>query len=341
MKLVREKIFMNLVVKKRPILHSDGTALENSIALLEKVKIGNVGQHILIRGENKDNPVLLMIHGGPGQSEMYLSPTLNRPLEKFFTVVNWDQRGAAKSFSRQVKPETMNLNQFLSDAEEVILYVKKLLHKENEKIYLHGHSFGTILGMLMVKQYPQYFHSYVGTAQCVGLMDNLMVSYQFVLQKAIESGNQKAIQELEAIGKPPFKDFSKGLWKYSVWLEKFGGKMHTRDGRGVFKLILSAPEYSLLDKINFFRGSLFSVKHMHQELLNTDLRETVMEVDIPVYFFLGSHDYSCPFELAKKYFEVLTAPKKKIIWFRNSGHMPQYEEPDEYARQIIQVFLGE
>jgi pimeloyl-ACP methyl ester carboxylesterase len=330
---------MNLLAKERPIIQSDGTVLKDSISLLTKLKIGNVDQHLLIRGEDKNNPVLLMIHGGPGQSEIYLSHRLNQPLEKYFTIVNWDQRGAAKSFSSQVKPETMNLNQLLTDAEEVIRYVKTLLQKENEKFFLHGHSFGTILGMLMVKQYPYYFHSYIGTAQCVGLQENLMVSYEYVLQKAKEMDHRKAINELEAIGKPPFKQFSKGLWKYSVWLEKFGGKMHNRDGKEIFKSIFSAPEYSLLDKVNFFRGSLFSVKHMHQELLSVDLREIITSVDIPVYFFLGAHDYSCPFILAEQYFENLSAPKKEIVWFRDSGHMPQYEEPKEYVNKLIQVFL--
>ena len=166
--------------------------------------MGGVDQHILIRGKNVNNPVLLTIDGGPGQSEIYLSHLLNGPLEKHFTIVNWDQQGAAKSYSKSVKPETMNLEQMLSDAEELILYLKKRLNKEMEKFYLHGHSFGTILGMLMVNRYPQYFSSYVGVAQCTRLQENLMVSYEYVMNKAKETGNQKAIKDLESIGKPPF-----------------------------------------------------------------------------------------------------------------------------------------
>ncbi len=331
---------MNLFVKERPIVDESGNVKKNSIVSLEKVKIGGIEQAILIRGENINNPVLFMIHGGPGQSEMYLSHVLNRPLEKHFTIVNWDQRGAAKSYSKRIKPESMNLAQFISDAEEVIHYVKKKLNKEHDKFYLHGHSFGTLLGMLMIKQYPHYFHAYIGLAQAVGLQDNLMVSYDYVMKKAIETGNQKAIRELKSIGKPPFNNFLKGLWKYSVWLEKFGGKMHSRNGREVFKWIFSAPEYSLVDKINFFRGALFSVKHLHQELLQTDLRRLVPKVEIPVYFFLGKHDYSCPFELAEDYMNHLDAPYKKIVWFENSGHMPHYEEPERYYEQLVQVLAN-
>jgi pimeloyl-ACP methyl ester carboxylesterase len=328
---------MNLFVKKRPITDESGKVKKESIVSLDKVNLGGVDQYVLIRGENRNNPVLLMIHGGPGQSEMYLSHVLNGPLEKHFIIVNWDQRGTGKSYSKHIKPETMNLRQLISDAEELIHYLKEKLNKPNEKFYLHGHSFGTILGMLMVQQYPHYFHSYVGTAQAVGLQDNLMVSYEYVLQKAKDAGNQKAIKELEKIGKPPFHNFSKGLWKYSVWLARFGGKMHNRQGTEVFKEIFSAPEYSLIDKINFFRGSLFSVKHLHQELLATDLRKMVTQVEIPVYFFLGKHDYSAPFELAQNYMEVLKAPKKEIVWFENSGHMPHYEEPNQYCEHLLRV----
>lgn len=328
---------MNLFVKERPIIDEMGRVKEGSIAVLEKVNLGGVEQSVLIRGENIDNPVLLMIHGGPGQSEIYLSHLLNGPLEKRFTIVNWDQRGAAKSYSRDVKPQSMNLEQFLSDAEELIQFLQQRLNKKEEKFYLHGHSFGTILGMLMVSRYPHYFNSYVGVAQVTGLLDNLIVSYDYVMRKAKETGNQKAIKDLEAIGRPPFNHFSKGLWKYSVWLEKFGGKTHNKPGKDIFKSIFSAPEYSLVDKINFFRGSLFSVKHLHQELLVTDLRKLVKKVDIPVYFFLGRHDYSAPFQLAEEYFELIDAPNKEIIWFKESGHMPQYEETERYHQELVRI----
>jgi pimeloyl-ACP methyl ester carboxylesterase len=328
---------MNFFVKERPMVDLVGNVKEGSIAILEKVNLGGVEQHVLIRGENVKNPVLLMVHGGPGQSEIYLSHLLNGPLEKHFTIVNWDQRGAAKSYSKAVKPETMNLQQLLSDAEELILFLQRRLNKESEKFYLHGHSFGTILAMLMVDRYPQYFNSFVGVAQVIGLQDNLMVSYEYVLRKAKEAGNQKAIKDLESIGKPPFKNFSKGLWKYSLWLEKFGGKTHNKPGRDIFKSIFSAPEYSLVDKINFFKGSLFSVKHMHQELLKTDLRKLVKKVEIPVYFFLGKYDYSAPFELAENYFHMLEAPEKEIVWFEQSGHMPHYEETELYYEQLLRV----
>jgi pimeloyl-ACP methyl ester carboxylesterase len=322
---------MNIIAKTRKI------TVENSIVSMENVLIGGVRQSIMIRGEDRNNPVLLMIHGGPGQSEMYLSHMLNGPLEKYFTIVNWDQRGAAKSYSMNVKPDSMNLSQLLEDGEKVIQYVRNKLNKRNEKFYLHGHSFGTVLGMLMVKKYPNYFHAYIGTAQVVGLLDNLRVSYEWTMKKAYELGNQQAINELEQIGIPPFKNFSKGLWKYSIWLAKFGGKMHNSQGTEIFKGIFSAPEYSLFDKLKFFRGAMFSVKHLHQELLQTNLNETVTSVDIPVYFFLGKSDYSAPYELAQDYFERLNAPRKKLIWFEKSGHMPHYEEATRYVEELINV----
>jgi pimeloyl-ACP methyl ester carboxylesterase len=324
---------MYLFAKVRPIQGNE------AVSSLEKVRIGGVDQWVLIRGGNSSNPVLLMVHGGPGQSEMYLSHMVNGELEKHFVVVNWDQRGAAKSYSRRVRPETMNLRQLVSDGEEVIRYLQRRLGKENEKFYLHGHSFGTILGMLMAKSYPQYFHKYVGVGQAVNLQENLSVSYDYVMRKAEEAGDAKAILELKSIGRPPFYNFSKGLWKYSVWLDKYGGKTYKRDGKGVFKGIFSAPEYSLLDKFKFFRGVLFSVKHLHQEMLQADLSSLVGQVEVPVVFFLGRHDYSTPFVLAERYLDALQAPSKTLIWFEESGHLPQYEETELYCEQLIRTLL--
>jgi pimeloyl-ACP methyl ester carboxylesterase len=326
---------LNIIATTPHYMDSQGFVLKNSITCLEKIKVGGIDQWLLIRGVNKKNPVLLFVHGGPGQSNMYLSHVLDKELEKHFTVVNWDQRGAAKSLTKHVKPETMNLEQLVQDAGEVIQYIRTKL--QTDKVYVLGHSFGTILGMLIVQRYPQYIHSYIGLSQCVGLLENLTVSYSYVMREAQKAGDHKAVKELRAIGTPPFHNFTKGLWKYSVLLEKYGGKVHNRPGREIFKAVFTAPEYSLFDKVRFFRGVLFSVKHMHKELLATDLRALVRKVNVPVYFFLGKYDQSTPSELAVQYLEQLQAPRKELVWFENSAHMSHYEEPERFVQEVLRV----
>ena len=111
-----------------------------SIAALEKVRIGGCDQWVLERSENVDNPVVLYLHGGPGTSQLTSNRRNTRHLEKFFTVVNWDQRGAGKSYQAISDTDKMNIGQFVQDTRELTLY---LLEKfRQERLVLVGHSWG-------------------------------------------------------------------------------------------------------------------------------------------------------------------------------------------------------
>ncbi|MFD1957843.1 alpha/beta fold hydrolase [Paenibacillus thailandensis] len=311
-------------------------ATAEGITELRKVRIGGVDQWILIRGSKRSNPVLLFVHGGPGQSNMYLSHLLDGELEKHYTVVNWDQRGAGKSYvSGKRNPSGMNLEQLVQDAGEVISYIKDKLGAE--KLFVMGHSFGTILGMLIAHRYPAHVRAYIGICQAVGLLDSLTASYDWLLEQAEKQGDVKSARELKAVGPPPFRHFAKGLWKYSVILQKYGGKVYSKKGWDLFKAIWSAPEYTLPDKLRYVRGVTFSVKHLHRELLNHSLLQAVTKVEVPVVFMLGAHDQATPSELAVRYLERLQAPSKETVWFRQSAHVPHYEEPDKFLQEMIRL----
>ena len=82
--------------------HTPAIRGPNSIALLERIRIGNVDQCILIRGNDSSLPVLLFLHGGPGMPAMYLAHAFQGELEKEFVVVQWDRRGAGKSYREDI-----------------------------------------------------------------------------------------------------------------------------------------------------------------------------------------------------------------------------------------------
>ena len=127
------------------IKDAKGNQKINSISEIRKVKIGNLTQTILIRGENINNPVLLYLHGGPGTTELIPFRMFHKKLEKYFTVITWEQRGTGMSFSTEIPENTMTINQFVADAHELTEYLLKEF--QQKKILVVGHSWGTALGL--------------------------------------------------------------------------------------------------------------------------------------------------------------------------------------------------
>ena len=308
---------------------------------LEKVTLGGVDQWLLIRGWDRSNPVLLHLHGGPGSADISIARFFDTELIQHFTVVHWDQRGAGKSFSPDIPPETMTREQFVEDIRELAEMLRKRF--DVPRIYLVGHSWGSEIGALAASRYPELFHAYVGVAQVVEESEQERISYQFVLDKAVGDGNQKAIRELEEIGPPPYDDVSE-LLVQRRWLERFGGVSRSKETemRALIKRALSSPDYSLCDAVRFFRGQSFSSGQMWRESRETNLFEQAPRITVPVYFFTGRHDYNSPFEEAERYYRALDAPRgKHFIWFENAAHMIPYEAPDEYADALIHRVLKE
>jgi pimeloyl-ACP methyl ester carboxylesterase len=106
--------------KTRPFLGPDGRVIPNSIAEIRYLRLGGLSQWVMVRGESLANPPLILLHGGPGFSEMRLFRRYNGPLERSFTVVYWDQRGAGKSFNSNIPKSSMTVEQFIADLDELV-----------------------------------------------------------------------------------------------------------------------------------------------------------------------------------------------------------------------------
>jgi len=311
-----------------------------SIASLEKVNIGGVEQWLLIRGYDTSNPVLLFLHGGPGVTEMPLAHDMWPELEKKFVFVHWDQRGAGKSYHRSIPPDTMNFNQYLSDTHEVVELLRTRFGAK--KIYLVGHSWGSQLGIPTVQKYPELFYAYVGIGQVVNQKQNEAIIYQFVIDEATKRQNRRAIRQLNKIGPPPYDNIKKiGIER--KWMMKFGGvACKKQDYRRLYWQGLTSKEYTPLDWVRFFRGGSFSGKCRWHEFWTFNLFEQAPRIEVPVYFFVGRHDYNTPWILAEKYYQILDAPKgKTLIWFENSAHLLPFEEPEKFSDVMINRVLAE
>lgn len=312
-----------------------------SIATLEKVCIGGSDQWILERSGDVGNPIVLYLHGGPGTSQLTSNRRDTRDLEKFFTVVNWDQRGAGKSYGAIRDAGKMNIGQFVEDTRELTLYLLRKFHKD--RLVLAGHSWGSVIGALTVSKYPELYYCYVGIGQIGNMAEGEAASYRWTLDQAREHKDQRAVEALVKMGSPPYEgDWRKKTIKQRTYLARFGGEIHG-SRNGAFGLVIGgllfSREYTLADRINFFRGILGSMRMLWPQLLEIDLFESVPEIRVPVFLLEGRYDHECPSEIAERYFDSIKAPSKELIWFDKSAHLPNSEERDLFNKVMVEKVL--
>lgn len=308
----------------------------NSVAMIQKVKIGGIDQYIMIRGKDTNNPILLFLHGGPGYAQILYARKYQEELEDSFIVVNWDQRGSGKSYSFNISKDTMNREQFIEDSIELIDYLCKKYNKD--KIFLAGHSWGSELGLYIIDKYPEKIAAFISIGQVVNGLENEEVSYDFVVETAKKENNEKALEDLEKIGRPPYKNTVKDTRTQRKWLEHYGGverKVNTL--KDIVLSSIFSPEYTGIDGLKFALGSKFSAETMWGHNYEVDFITDIPEVKVPIYFCVGRYDYNTPSVLAENYYNHITAPKKEIIWFEESAHFPHFEEPEKFARLAIRI----
>jgi len=332
-------VTVSLVSWTPAIRDSNRQVIEESIASLEQVSLGGIEQHILIRGQNKNNPVLLFLHGGPGYPQISFARKFQSKLEKDFVVVQWDQRGSGKSYSRQVPEDSMNREQFISDTIELVEHLSKQF--DQEKIYLAGHSWGSDLGVRAVSKRPDLFYAYIGIGQVVHSEKQEQISYEYVYSMAAADGNKKALEDLEEIGFPPYADHEKDVMVQRKWLRRYDGvEVNVNTMREIVLGILFSPEYTWLDGIRFIRGNYFTRETMFNDIKDVNMLEDYPVLPVPVYFMAGRQDYNTPSELVKQYYNQLDAPIKEFFWFENSAHDPHFEEPEKFA-ELMGYILNE
>lgn len=338
-------LFVLIATKPAKVRHSIHQV--NGIESLEKITIGDIPQSLLIRGQDKDKPVLLFVHGGPGlPSFLKVEKTALSMLEKDFVVVYWEERGAGRSMTRAVKPESMNLTVFKNDLIEVTHYLRDRF--DEEKIYLCAQSFGTTFSTLAVSQHPELYHAYISNVQIVETTENALLSLDYAMSHAVADDNQKAIRQLTKIYADTsdfchhdFVTMTKWVGYYEGWnCQKGYGKINKP--LELFKDLICTPEYSGLDLCRIILKHNFSIKHLVDDLKAFDLFEQVPEITVPTYFIVGHYDYMTPASLVERYYDFVCAPNgKQLIVFENAAHQPMAEEPEKYYDLVANRILKE
>lgn len=313
--------------------------LQDGINILESIRIGGIEQWISVRGEHKENPILLVLHGGPFFSMMPFS-YIFEPLESKFTIVQWDQRGTGKTTrSNNHLSDAITLNQMQTDAVELVNYLRYRF--KMEKVFVLGHSWGSVLGLNLAHDYPELIYAYIGTGQLINMTHNEKLGYDNTLKHAYAKNNKQAINELEKL-----VSFQNNTLNHSSmdefkilrkWQFKFNPILISKDTWiSIITRFLSEPDYSLVDYFYLIRGVSFLMKSkdLFAQLMDINLEDKI-DFSTSIYIFGGKKDPVTDSLLAHNYFQKIHAPYKEHVWFENSGHNLFFEETDKFINCLV------
>jgi pimeloyl-ACP methyl ester carboxylesterase len=289
------------------------------------VRIGGIDQWIAVQGHDRRNPVILYLHGGPGEAQ---SPFLKKflPWQRDFIVVNWDQRGAGKTFGRNGRATpNMTVDRLVEDIAEIVQLVSARFAQH--KVILVGQSWGSLLGVYAIKRHPDLFHAYLGTAQVVSIPATIADLARYARQKATETGDKATLDALDAAVSLP-EPASLGAMRKasSKWAASVSDLPYTKtidEFRG------HAP-YPAGDVADWVNGGNFSGNTIGPTMISMDLR--ILGLDMPVPFFIaqGRDDHITGFEPARHYAEDIRAPKKAFVPL-DGGHYACFTNPNAFV----------
>lgn len=312
--------------------------IPNGIQETFEVKLGGTRQVVNARGADRNNPILIYVHGGPGSVEMPMSWTFQRHWEDFFTVVQWDQRGAGKSFPLNDPDEiapTLTLERYRDDAIELILLLCKRYGKK--KVFLLGHSWGSAVGLSVAMKRPDLLHAYIGMGQLIDVRENERVGFNWALERAEKEGNQEAIRALKAMipypGKGPLTIKDADAWR--KWAIGWGSlAAHRSDADFYFNSARLSPQYTPDDIRAWGQGSDFTVQTLLPRLSDMSFK-SVRKLDVPIVLFHGRHDHTTEASIAENWMSHLSAPVKTMVWFEHSAHLPMISEPGRVLKALL------
>ncbi len=315
------------------------------LAALEQIELGGEEQWISVRGASPDNPVLLYLSGGPGQTDMPQVRAWWRDFEEDFTIVNWDELGVGKSYPALGPGEEVTLDRIVSDAIELAEKMRDRFGQD--KIYLVGESWGSFLGVLVARERPDLFHAYVGSGQMVDILETDTRLYEDMLAYAERTGDEAAAERMRGYGPPPYDDpFANayvmtyyeelaGEYDFLPYLEERAAEVNPGPW-GIF-----GSEYTLVEKVNVLRGLVDYFTVVYPQAQGIDLREEASRLEVPVYLVQGRHELDARTDLARSWFAGLEAPRKRFEWFENAGHATAFEEFRRFHDLMTETVLAE
>lgn len=307
---------------------------ENSISLYKQVMINGADHQIMIRGEDKRNPVIIFVHGGPGCSEIPYVRKYQKEWEKHYTIVHYDQRGSGKFYKFNEDYSQLTTDVLVEDLLALTDYVRGEL--QQSKVLLIGHSFGTYIGTKAAAKAPDKFHAYVGIGQVADSVASEMDGLSYTLSQAAAAGNEKDVQRLEQLRESIETGES---YTPRDLVRKYGGAARLIDDNKDYYIgFLTSPEYNGLDVIRYLLGVGATQELLLREEAEHHLPALVDQLELPTYFVMGQYDYMTSAKAAQQFFDELQAPVKEFVLFEHSAHYPQFEEKDAFLDWLNETF---
>ncbi len=323
-----------------PITDGNGDTIPTSVAELTTLEVNGHDLGLMIRGHNTDNPVLLFLAGGPGGSELGAMRNHLSDLEEHFTVVTWDQRGTGKSYPQLDPVSTISLRGYVDDTFVVTDHLRERF--DQERIYLLGQSWGSLLGVLAVQEAPDRYRAYIGTGQMVSPLRTDTIFYQDTLTWAEASGRDGLAEELRKIGPPPYDsvlNYETALsYEHEVYPYDHSANS---EGGGGFSENFFVSEYTLLEQFHLLGAFMDTFTVLYPQIQDLDLADTATDFEVPVYFVQGAHEADGRAQPFDGWYPTITAPTKDLTVLETSGHRPLFEQPEPFVDYMVDTVLSE
>jgi pimeloyl-ACP methyl ester carboxylesterase len=294
------------------------------------ILINGIEQWVTIKGD-RSKPVILFLHGGPGSVISPYADYIYNAWEKDFIIVQWDQRGAGKTYGRNA-PEELTKEYFQSHpltieqmaADGIALSEYLCAHLEKQKIILFGTSWGSALGVTIATKRPDLFYAYVGHSQIVNPSRDEQL-YDKVYQLSQKSNDTASLHKLEEMGKPPY-DRARMIGQLWKIVKKYERENSLPAPEAWF---VEAPEYdNAKDDKDRREGDDYSFASFvgDKQLGISSMRSSInfltnkLDFKVPVYLIQGEEDILTPKESTRLYFDRLKAPQKKYLLLPNTAH---------------------
>lgn len=309
--------------------------IESVLGVVEErfVRIGGIDQWISIRGEDRNNPVLLLIHGGPGSCYSIFTPHL-RPWEQHFTVVQWDQRGAGRTLTRMGSHGgEISMAQLTRDAIELAEYLRACLRKD--RIFLLASSIGSTFGVQVALSRPDMFYAYIGTDQNVGMVAGRQQDHRLLLDRLRAHGLMKGLRVVERIGADATNWTPRDFKTIAQWTMKSDPPGFRPTIKLLKDAVWFAPGWTLWDIRAFVKGMHSSLEQLLAEIVRYDAWAQGTRFDLPVFIFQGENDVLTLTDQAQAYFADIEAPIKRMELISNAGHFAMFLQPAVFLEKLL------
>ncbi|WP_444888493.1 alpha/beta fold hydrolase [Microbulbifer sp. JMSA008] len=305
-----------------------GGVFANQVNYKGEVLSSSAKLHLEVSGSDPSKPLILFLHGGPGDVELGLVPfqvTVGRALEERYLVAYLHQRGAGKSL--KVSEDTLTIKNNIQDVHNVISFLKT--HYKKDKVTLVGHSWGGGLAALYASEHPETLERLVFISSFQDAQKQAETSLEATLKWAEREGNQLAIQELQKYQDSP----SEHYLLLSKWASRAnGGIANGVDIRGFLAAEKIDEEFPGWQER---RGSL--ADKMNDELQAMSVNGAIDHLQIPALFVVGENDsITTPLQVKADYKRYKGGKCFSVL--KDSHHLPFMDAAESLEKTML-VFL--